>query len=346
MKYLYSPQSTESICITVESSPVWEAILGVAGYTHTQLRHTFEMDEQWKKADKSISSALKKYLKEINKNNLWYGLIMLQNKVNAQSIPDFSHGVQSMETYTFYDTLLPYLSRETEQVRQQAARHPSQEQFDYFASYFHGHDYLESYVRSLGLYSKETLIDFFLAVSEEWHKFVSSHDKWEKWTQALAFEANQYSNMKSEDPLERIKRITGGIRYMPEPSIWNVKLIPHVSYRPWILELRNHDTKLFFYPLKDEYLLEPGVPSSELVQGHKALGDELRLKLLYQILKAPISLQELSNQFNSSKTTLHHQLSLLKAAKFISVEKGTYSANEKFISSFSEKLLNYLGLDK
>lgn len=73
------------------------------------------------------------------------------------------------------------------------------------------------------------------------------------------------------------------IKYFPEPSVWNVKLIPHVSYRPWILENRTPDTKIFFYPLKEAYLLELGVPSNELIRGHKALGDELRLKLLYQL---------------------------------------------------------------
>ncbi|WP_370080171.1 HTH domain-containing protein [Lysinibacillus sp. RC46] len=37
------------------------------------------------------------------------------------------------------------------------------------------------------------------------------------------------------------------------------------------------------------------------------------MKLLYQLLKGPLSLQEMSVQFNTSKTTLHHQLSILKA---------------------------------
>lgn len=148
--------------------------------------------------------------------------------------------------------------------------------------------------------------------------------------------------MKS--PIEEIERITSGIKYLPEPSVWTVKLIPHVSYRPWILELRTPDTKLFFYPLNEEYLIEPGVPSNELIRGHKALGDELRLKLLYQLLKGPLSLQEMSMQFNTSKTTLHHQLSILKAAKFIRVDRGIYSANPTQINAFSGRLTQYLGV--
>ena len=80
-----------------------------------------------------------------------------------------------------------------------------------------------------------------------------------------------------------------------------------------------------------------------MIRGHKALGDEVRLKLLYQLVHSSSSLLELSTQFNISKTTLDHQLSLLKAAKFIQVEKGIYSANLSQIHSFSERLTQYLG---
>ncbi len=120
-------------------------------------------------------------------------------------------------------------------------------------------------------------------------------------------------------------------------------MVPQVSYRPWTLQVRTTDTKFFFYPLKKEYLLEPGTPPMELIRGHKALGDETRLKLLYQLQKGPSSLQDLSIQFNISKTTIHHQLSLLKAAKFVRVDKGIYSIEKTQISLFSERLSKFLG---
>ena len=102
-------------------------------------------------------------------------------------------------------------------------------------------------------------------------------------------------------------------------------------------------SKLFFYPLNDDYLLEPGKPSQKLVRGHKALGDELRLKLLYQLQQGPLSLQEMSTRFAISKTTLHHQLSILKSAKFVKVHKGIYSVNNSGIDSFSGQLQQFLG---
>ncbi|MFJ6210639.1 ArsR family transcriptional regulator [Lysinibacillus sp. NPDC092081] len=345
MKHLYTPQPIETISLQVESSPVWEVILGIAGYTHAQLRHTFDYDEKWTSEQDSMPSSLLKHLKVIEETNLWYGLIMLQDKLSASSVQDFSNQLSKIPIDCFYDILLPYKDRNTESIRKATAtEHHQGELFEKYATYFEDHDYLGGYVRNLSHYSQQEICDLFNNTLDEWYKWVSQQEEWEKWTQALAFEQRQYRLLDITNPTEEIERITGGIKYFPEPSVWNVKLIPHVSYRPWVLEKRTPDTKLFFYPLKEEYLLEPGVPSNELIRGHKALGDELRLKLLYQLLKGPLSLQEMSVQFNTSKTTLHHQLSILKAAKFIRVDKGIYSANLTQINTFSGQLTQYLGV--
>lgn len=345
MKHLYSPQPVETISLEVEWSPIWELILGIAGYTHEQLRHTFDMNKKWESHQGSMSASLVEHLKEIEETNFWYGLLMLQNKLSASSVQEFSNRLTEIPIDCFYETLLPYKDRDTEPIRKATAnQHNQSELFRKYSTYFETHEYLGGYVRSLGHYSYQEICDLFNNTLEEWYKWVSQRQEWEKWTQALAFEHKQNSSLGMTKPIEEIERITGGIKYLPEPSVWTVKLIPHVSYRPWLLEKRTPDTKLFFYPLKDEYLVEPGVPPMELVRGHKALGDELRLKLLYQLLKGPLSLQEMSVQFNTSKTTLHHQLSLLKAAKFVRVDKGIYSVNLTQINSFSIRLNQYLGV--
>lgn len=345
MKHLYSPQSIETISLQVESSPVWEVILGITGYTHAQLRHTFDLDEKWSLEQNSMPTSLVKYLQVIEKTNFWYGMIMIQNKLSTSSVQDFSNRLSEIPIDYFYDILLPYKNRDTEAIRKATAiGHHQGESFEKYATYFESHDYLGGYIRNLGHYSHQEICELFTNTLEEWYKWVSQQDEWEKWTQALAYEQKQYISLNSTKPIEEIERITGGVQYLPEPSVWTVKLIPQVSYRPWVLEQRTPDTKLFFYPLKEEYLIEPGIPPNELIRGHKALGDELRLKLLYQLLKGPLSLQEISTQFNTSKTTLHHQLSILKAAKFIRVDKGIYSANLAQIHAFSGRITQYLGI--
>ncbi|MCK6256393.1 ArsR family transcriptional regulator [Fictibacillus sp. KIGAM418] len=342
MKHLLSAQPAEKVQVALESSCVWEVILGIAGYTYAQLRHSFDLDEQWKDWKGEMNSSLIDHLKQIQETNLWYGMLLLQNRWNADTLQEFSNKLQNMTEEEFYETLLPYKNREAEATRKENALNFSHEnRFREYAAYFEGHEYLEGYVRLLGERPRVELSSLMLSAMEEWHGFISAKPVWEKWMQSLAHETRQ--TMKFEEPLEEIERITGGLKYIPEPSVWYIKLVPHVSYRPWVLQLRTPDTMLFFYPVNEEYFTEPGVPSMDLIRGHKALGDEFRLKLLFQLQKGPLSLQELSGQFHMSKTTLHHQLSLLKAAKFVSVEKGIYSANVKQIQSFSERLIQYLG---
>jgi DNA-binding transcriptional ArsR family regulator len=341
MKTINTPLPQETITISVESSPVWEIILGIAGFTHSQLRHTFEFDEKWNENQSSMSPKLVTNLKEIQKTNLWYGMLLLQNRVSSNTIQDFSNAVSKLTIEDFYDTLLPYKDRLLEPLRKNTARDVNS--FTQFSSHFKDHEYLEGYVLSLSQKKQYEIIEIFNETIFEWYEWIQKTENWENWMQAVTFEKKKHGYIDVNKPLEEIERITGGAKYIPEPSIWHIKLVPHVSYRPWVLGQRTSDTKLIFYPLHDEALLEPGIPPQALVRGHKALGDELRLKLLYQIMKGPLSLQELSVKFNVSKTTLHHQLSLLKAAKFISVDKGIYSANSTQIQIFSTRLNQYLG---
>ncbi|WP_273852585.1 ArsR family transcriptional regulator [Guptibacillus spartinae] len=347
MERLYSTQPVETVSLKVESSPVWEVILGISGFTHAKLRHTFELNGDWIDQESRMPSSLIKNLKWMEENNTWYGLIMLQNKLSAQTISDFSKGLSEISKATFYDVLLPYLNRHTEPIRKETAlNYENSEIFAGYANYFRNHEFLESYVQSLGRYEYKTLCHYLIDTLQEWDAFIRGEPEWDKWCTALTYEQNQQKSMDHTSPAQEIERITGGVKYTPEPSIWHVKLIPHVSYRPWVLEQRTADTKLFFYPISEAYFLELGVPSSELVRGHKALGEELRLKLLYQLLQRSMSLQEMSVNFQISKTTLHHHLSLLKSAKFIRVEKGVYSVHMAHLNRFSEKLSSYLEIEK
>lgn len=343
---LYSPQPIETINLVVESSPVWEVILGISGYTHVKMRHTFDLNEKWMIEKETMSETLIHYLDMIEETNFWFGLIMLQNKLSAASIRDFSNGLSVMSPENFYETLLPYHNRSTEPQRKMAAKnYKKTELFNQYAKIFNEHEFLEGYIRNLGKHTYRELCDLLTQTLFSWFEWISQKDEWKKWNKAIAYEVKLHQILDKQNPIEEIERITSGVKYHPESNIANVKLIPHVSYRPWVLQQRTFDTKLFFYPIKDAYLFEPGEPGSDLVRGHKALGDEVRLRLLYQLVNSSMSLQEISKQLKMSKTTLHHHLSLLKAAKFITVEKGIYSANMAQIKSFSGGILQFLGME-
>jgi hypothetical protein len=343
MKY-YSPQPKEVANLIVEASPVWEVIMGIAGFTHSKLRHTFDFDEKWKTDSSSMPAALQSRLSWIEDTNSWYALIMLQNKLSAETIQDFSNYLEKLSAEEFYETVLPYKNRRSENIRKSLAGNMMNgELLNTYAEQFADHEFLDRYIQSFSRIDLDELCKSLVSTVEEWLSWISQKEEWSTWRKALQNEGILGYSLDESNPIEEIKRITGGVDYIPEPSIWTIKLIPHVSYRPWVMEQRTSETKLFFYPIKEEYLLEPGVPGKDLINGHKALGDETRLKLLYELVNGPLSLQDISVRFNMSKTTVHHQLSILKAAKFVRTDKGIYSANESHIHSLTDKLDQFLG---
>jgi hypothetical protein len=343
MKY-YSPQPKEVANLIVEASPVWEVIMGIAGFTHSKLRHTFDFDEKWKTDSSSMPAALQSRLSWIEDTNSWYALIMLQNKLSAETIQDFSNSLEKLSAEEFYETVLPYKNRRSENIRKSLAGNMMNgELLNTYAEQFADHEFLDRYIQSFSRIDLDELCKSLVSTVEEWLSWISQKEEWSTWRKALQNEGSLGYSLDESNPIEEIKRITGGVDYIPEPSIWTIKLIPHVSYRPWVMEQRTSETKLFFYPIKEEYLLEPGVPGKDLINGHKALGDETRLKLLYELVNGPLSLQDISVRFNMSKTTVHHQLSILKAAKFVRTDKGIYSANESHIHSLTDKLDQFLG---
>lgn len=344
MKIMDAALSEETIHLAVEQSPVWEWIVGIAGYTHADLRHTFERDEEWTDDAQAMPLSLSDSLAKIEETNLWYGLLLLQNEFGAKSVDEFVKRLVGMPDERFYDVLLPYHSRAAEALREQAAQHPEDSGWwSPYAELFEGHAYLKGYVWQLHWHTRAQLSELFFTVLSEWQDWMNEKPYIAKWLQALDFEEKQHRGLDGTNASKEIERVAG-VDYAPEPAIWSVKLIPHVSYRPWVLTIRTAAVKLFFYPVSEQHLLDPEVPPNELIQGHKALGDGLRLNVLHYLCHGPASLQDLSTHFNMSKTTLHHQLALLKAAKFVKVEKGVYSIQKEKLEAFSGELKRYLGL--
>jgi len=330
-------QMQESPTVSVEWSPVWEIILGISAYTHRKLRHTFDCDEEWSRA--SLSETLKEDLQMIEDTNQWFALMMLQASFSASTVQDFSDELSQMEETAFYSIILPYKDRHSEPLRLQASH---DRDFHRYADEFKTHEFFGGYIASLATYSFSQMKDSFRSVLSGWQEVMEEKAEWNKWKSALERESTLHVIDKEASVTEKVQWIAG-TAYIPEPSIWEIKLIPQISYRPWLLEQRTPDTKLFFYPLREEYLLEQGEPGKAMVNGYKALGDELRLKVLHLLQHGPLSLQELSIKLDVSKTTLHHQLSLLKASKLVTSAKGVYSANPQRITELQEDLSFFLG---
>lgn len=78
-------------------------MLGIAGYKHKQLRHTFELDEEWTIYENLMPPSLLQLLNEIEETNLWCGMLLLQNQLSAASTREFSNSLSTVSMTDFYD---------------------------------------------------------------------------------------------------------------------------------------------------------------------------------------------------------------------------------------------------
>jgi DNA-binding transcriptional ArsR family regulator len=145
-------------------------------------------------------------------------------------------------------------------------------------------------------------------------------------------------------PEELIDMATRGIRYMPEPRIRRILLVPHVVSRPWSIFNEAGDTKIVCYGLAEAHVSGES-PPDPLVAAYKALGDETRLRILRRLANGPASLHELTEITGLAKSTVHGHLLVLRTGGLViaDVSKKTgYRLRRETLAESAALLDSYL----
>ena len=130
--------------------------------------------------------------------------------------------------------------------------------------------------------------------------------------------AEKRALLATKPAAEVIDVATRGWDYVAEPGVTRIILAPTVVQRPFNTTADHHDTRIFCYSVSDESLTAgAGDAPAFLVRGLKALADERRLRILRLLRDERRTLQELADEFQLPKTTIHHHLAILRAAGFI-----------------------------
>jgi DNA-binding transcriptional ArsR family regulator len=150
-------------------------------------------------------------------------------------------------------------------------------------------------------------------------------------------------------PAEEVVDVaTRGIRYLPEPGIRRILLVPHVVSRPWSIFTELGDTKIVCYGLLDSQV-SGDAPPDPIVAAYKALGDETRLRLLRRLAMGPATLQELTELTGLAKSTVHGHLLVLRTGGLVvaDVSKKTgYRLRRETIAESAALLDSYLGTEE
>jgi len=120
-------------------------------------------------------------------------------------------------------------------------------------------------------------------------------------------------------PGDLIERVTGGVRYVPEPGIERVILAPSYFTRPYNFLFSRDGWRLYAYPIADTALdiHDPLEPPLAVVRLHRALGDPSRLRILRLLADGDRYLTEIAQALELSKPTVKHHMAQLRAAGLV-----------------------------
>lgn len=153
-----------------------------------------------------------------------------------------------------------------------------------------------------------------------------------------------------------IEEVTNGLDYEIPIGVSRVTLVPSVVVRPLSLIDQSRDTLLVFYGMADEFIdSDPEAPPSWLVKTYKALSDERRLRILRRLSEEEASLDDLVDLLGLSKSTVHHHMSVLRAAGLVRVrmsgnkdhkESKTYALRTQALTNAGAFLDTYVKIDE
>ncbi|SDK27530.1 ArsR/SmtB family transcription factor [Sediminibacillus albus] len=339
-----SSRKRETYQILIKYSLLWECALGIAAVTNTPLLSSLERTENdWRKLKQSLSGKMLDHLAEVEKNNTWNALLQLLHHKDFQSLSSFLQYIKDLAPEELKSICLPFLGDDL-QDRVEAATKGEVYAIGELKAIVKDHSFFPSYIEFICMAESDYIKNHLVEVMSGWYETVIEPDA-DKLETILSTDYVSKTKMaKKMHPEEFVTWATGGINYLPEPSIHQVLLIPHFTYRPWNVEADLKGTKVFYYPVANQSLdpTDKDMPDNSLILKYKALGDELRLRMIKMLAEGGLSLQEITERLDMGKSTVHHHLKILKSARLISNKGTKYVLNGAILESLPIELSSYL----
>ncbi|WP_173918104.1 metalloregulator ArsR/SmtB family transcription factor [Halobacillus sp. Marseille-Q1614] len=331
----------ETYRITFDCSLLYECALSIAAVTNTPLIDTLERPLQ--AIRKKANHTLQKQLNDVEVHNTWKALLQLLHQDTFSSLNSFTSYINSLNAEQLRFVCLPYLGYEHEEDRKKAAN-GDKSSIQMWQKETADHPFYSPYISFITSTDTDHLKEHLVEVMTLWYEEMVRPQE-EKIEKVLQKDIKDKQRMLQKiDPESFVKWATGGIQYSPEPSVYEVVLIPHQTYRPWNLEADLNGKKVFYYPVSNQSMegSDAYTPSQFLVQKYKALGDENRLKILKYMTEGEKSLQELTDLMGIGKTTVHHHLKMLKSARVIENNRQTYRLVPHTLDTLPHELQQFL----
>ena len=334
----------ETYEIQLEYSVLWECALGIAAITNTPFIKTLEKPvTYWEDLKKSLPNELVKHLDFVEANNTWKALLQLLHKNRFNDLLEFTSYIKDIPDTDFKFICLPFVGMKFQVIRNKAVLgdRVAIDEMKYLTS---NNPFFPRYIEFISTADISLLKEHLIVVMKGWYEAVINKDV-EELNTILRTDNDMKKHMSDKMTSEKlVEWATGGIVYMPEPSVNNVLLIPQYIYRPWNIEADIEGTKVFYYPVANESITPNNryTPNDFLVLKHKALGDEVRMRIVKLLYENDRTLQDITSQLNIGKSTIHHHLKILRSAKLVEIIESKYSLKKDTVASIYEELNLYL----
>ncbi|WP_144506317.1 ArsR/SmtB family transcription factor [Bacillus mycoides] len=334
----------ETYNVQMKYSILFECALGIAAVTHKRLIDTLEKSQsEWEEIRQSLSVEMREHLQFVEENNTWKALLQLLYEGDFQDLSQFIANIDSLSEEDLKYICLPFLG-EAYQAKRRLAASGEVSVIHELKELTHDHQFFSTYIEFVCHADVRELKTHLIAVMTGWYDSVVKKEA-EEIVSILQrdYETKNEMNKKMK-PEEFVEWATGGVTYMPEPSVHHVLLIPQITYRPWNIEADIEDTKVFHYPVANESIHpeDPYEPSYFLVHKYKALGDEARLRIVKLLFEQERTLQDITERLQLGKSTVHHHLKLLRSAKLVDIQDGKYVLRKKAVQSLAKELDAFL----
>ncbi|MBU9722797.1 MULTISPECIES: ArsR/SmtB family transcription factor [Bacillaceae] len=339
-----SSKKRETYQVRLKYSPLWESALGIAAITNTPLLNTLEKPmSYWSSIKESISMNLLEHLEYVEKNNTWKALLQILHTKDFTDIEDLTNYIEQANSEDLRFICLPFVGRKFEDIRRQAIQE-NKTAIKELKKITSDNPFFPDYIQFICSVEINELKNHLIFVMQSWFEEVVKPNA-KELTQILHNDYQAKKKMLTKMTAEEfVAWATGGVSYVPEPSVHYVLLIPQYIYRPWNIEADLDGTKVFYYPVSNEsiYPNDKYMPDNFLVAKVKALGDEVRLKIVKLLFEQDRSLHDITDQLELGKSTVHHHLKQLRAAKIVEIKNSKYSLKLNSIDSLSKEIDSYL----
>jgi DNA-binding transcriptional ArsR family regulator len=343
----------QALPVDLEINLAYEFLMTLCVYSDVEGRHTYAVGKEWfdavqAKATPELAENVEQF--SFHSHEIWEHMLgLVYDCPPPRDVPAFIAFIEAMEPLELRLHLLGYYVREHRrmtppEVIYQAASGDEEAQKRLIKTSFPDDASWQRTLRWLlsldTLAMKNRLVEIFRC----WYDEVFREQE-ARILPVLERDAEAKRALKPGLSAEQFIAAATGMEYVPDPGVRRVVLIPSYVLRPWNSSVPYRDTMIFIYGVAEESVAgDSSAPPARLLLLAKALADERRLRLLKKLSQGCYTLQELADEFDVAKTTLHHHLVTLRSVGLVRVRMSDnrYCLRREMLDNLDELLNRYL----